>query len=157
MRINQINNQNSQNKISYKSVKVHYKDCWHPKLLNEILQNKEIEKAANFLEKRNSSMEMWIRTDGIKSNKTYSVSCTYDRRYKPHGENCNILERMSLSDALNKLKNFNSRDFIAFVKKTERTNTDKLEQIRILHNPKSKDKKEKHKNPIPTFIKYFGF
>ena len=100
---------------------------------------------------------MWIRTDGIKSNKTYSVSCTYDRRYQPHGENCNILERMSLSDALNKLKNFNSRDFIAFVKKSERTNTDKLEQIRILHNPKSKDKKEKHKNPIRTFIKYFGF
>lgn len=154
MQINNFNNNsNKSNNISYKAIKITCKDAWHPELLKEVLNNEEIKKASDFLEKRNSNMEMEIINNGTVNDRTYSVDCTFDRRFKPQGENCQILENMTFKDALHKLKNFNSRNFIAFVKKAERTNAEKKKQVHQLyrHHSKTHNNDNKHK-----LLRFFG-
>ena len=158
MQVTNVNrNINNNNNISYKALKITCKDTWHPELLKEVLNNKEIKKASEFLETRNSNMEMELFNNGTSKNPTYSVGCTYDRRYKPQGENCTILHKMSLEDALHKLKNFNSRNFIAFVKKAERTNIDKFRQLRQMRMFHHHTQKQNDNGVMHKLLKFFGF
>lgn len=152
----QINNNFKQNNISYKSVKIAYKEHWPKTLLNEILTNKEIKKASNYLEKRNSSMEFWIENNDIRKHERVSISCTYDRRYQPHGEYCPILNDMSLQDALTRLKNFNSRKFIAFVKKKERCNTEKKKYFYLYHKPHIQKPTTNNNSIKKKILNFFG-
>ena len=150
----QTNNYLSQNKYqsrnnsqpSFQHLVIISKDSWDKNILKSVLHNRELKKFENYLEKRNSVLELNLSSHdfGADGDKKHSIDCIYDRHSHIEGAKEIIVPPTQKESFLKKLKSFKASDIIRRIEEKEHVEIAKIEKhIKELEMPKKKSFLEK--------------
>lgn len=144
----QTNNYTFQNNVqqrnnsqpSFQHLKIMSEDKWDSKILDAVLHNSEVKKFEKYLEKRNSVLELNVRTHGwapAGEEEKLSMGCVYDRHSRVDGLSTNLIPPTKKEHFLDKLKKFKAGDIIREIESREHVALDKIvEHIKELEPPK---------------------